>query len=73
MENQTAKILAHLKAGKTLTPREALIEHECFRLAARIHDLRGRGWPIETTMLDLGDRKHCAQYMLVNDKEKWPE
>lgn len=49
MENatQTDHILAHLRAGYSLTPLEAMDLFGCIRLAARIYDLRQDGWPIE--------------------------
>ena len=37
---QCAAILEHLKKGLSITPLEALNLCGCFRLAARIHDLR---------------------------------
>ena len=54
-DSQSARILAHLKAGRRLTPLGALELCGCFRLAARIHDLRLDGYKI--TM-----RKHAAGY-----------
>jgi hypothetical protein len=41
--NQTEAILEHLKAGNKLTPIDALNLFGCFRLAARISDLRREG------------------------------
>lgn len=38
--SQTAKILSHLKEGRTLSPLQALDLYGCFRLGARIYDLR---------------------------------
>ena len=46
--SQCADILRALKQGRTLTAMEALSEFGCFRLAARIHDLRGDGYAITT-------------------------
>lgn len=43
---QNDAILAHLKAGKAITPLGALREFNCFRLGARIHDLKRAGHPI---------------------------
>jgi hypothetical protein len=39
-ESQNASILAHLRAGKTITTPEARALCECERLSARIHDIR---------------------------------
>ena len=47
--SQTAAIREHLQSGKTLTPIQALAKYGCFRLAARIHDLKREGLEIITT------------------------
>jgi hypothetical protein len=39
-ENQCALILASLKKGAYISPMDALRDFGCFRLAARIHELR---------------------------------
>ena len=41
---QCEMILDHLKTFGSITPLEALHEYGCFRLAARIADLRDRGY-----------------------------
>ena len=46
--SQNASILAHLHTGKTISPIEALIDFRCFRLAARISELRKAGHNIQT-------------------------
>ena len=38
--SQTSKIKEHLNSGKTITAIEALNKYGCFRLAARIYDIR---------------------------------
>lgn len=45
---QCDRILAHLKAGRTLTPVEALRRFGTFRLAARINELREQGVRVKT-------------------------
>lgn len=65
---QTEMILAHLQSGKPITPLEALREYGCFRLGARIWDLKQAGHPIEMTLANSGD-KHFASYRLV-EKER---
>jgi hypothetical protein len=45
---QNQLILAALLDGDELTPLDALDRFKCFRLAARVSDLRREGWPIET-------------------------
>jgi len=41
--SQNKLILAHLNEGNSLTALDALREFGCFRLAARISDLKGQG------------------------------
>jgi hypothetical protein len=49
---------------RPLTPLEALEGCGCFRLAARIKDLRQQGHDIKTKSLILPDGKVVAQYTL---------
>ena len=46
--SQNTQILNHLKSGKKLTPIDALNKFGCFRLSARILDLRKGGHNIIT-------------------------
>lgn len=46
--SQATQILKWLQSGKRLTPQDALREFGCFRLAARINDLRRDGYDINT-------------------------
>ena len=61
---QNALIKAALKRGDALTPQDALRRFGCFRLAARIWDLKEAGLVINKTMIDQGDVK-VAEYRLV--------
>lgn len=60
---QAQRILIYLKTGKTLTPLEALKKFGCFRLAARIGDLRSQGHTIWTNYITK-DNKTFAAYKL---------
>ena len=42
------KILKYLQKGKSITPMEALEKFGCFRLSARIWELKKEGHDIET-------------------------
>jgi hypothetical protein len=60
--SQTAQIWKHLRR-EPITPLVALRDYNCFRLAARIYDLRSRGVPIVTDNITrLG--KTFAQYRI---------
>jgi hypothetical protein len=61
---QTEMIRAHLESGREITPIDALERYGCFRLAARINDLRKAGLPIET-ITEQRDGKAWAKYRLV--------
>lgn len=60
---QTNLILSALKRGEKLTPITALKRYGCFRLAARIQDLRDNGVPVNTTMVRIGESR-VARYSL---------
>jgi hypothetical protein len=47
---QIQLILQHLELHNTINPMIALNEFKCFRLAARISDLRNAGYKINTDM-----------------------
>lgn len=71
MKNNTQlnRILAHLLEHETITPLEALSEYGCYRLGARIADLRKQGYDIETKITAgknrFGDSVNFATYRLV--------
>lgn len=60
---QTKLIEKHLKNGKSITTIEALNLFGCFRLAARIADLRKSGMQIVTSYTER-DGKRWATYRL---------
>lgn len=60
---QSEKILGHMKGGAAITPVQALNLYGCFRLAARIHDLRAVGWDIEVETLPMAGT-NVAMYKL---------
>lgn len=62
--SQSAEILTWLRRGKSITPLLALRRFNCFRLAARIRDLREAGHDIKTASFALGNGKRIARYSL---------
>jgi len=62
--SQNKKIADYLNKGKKLTPIDALNKFGCFRLAARIADLRNEGMNIKTNTIKLDNNKLIAQYSL---------
>ena len=61
--SQNALVLKHLFTVGAITPIEALNNYGCFRLGARIWNLRQLGVPIETQTV-IKDGKHYASYRL---------
>lgn len=61
---QEAVILFNLQCGRTITPLDALKEFGCFRLGARIHQLKKAGHTIETLSVKQNG-KRFAGYRLV--------
>lgn len=61
---QASRILAHLRAGNRLTPLDALERFGCFRLAARIHELRREGWDICERAVETASGKRVAEYSI---------
>jgi len=60
MKSQTERILNYLKKGKRLTPLTALSMFNCFRLAARISDLRKEGHTIYTETVTKNNKTFAA-------------
>ena len=65
--SQNYEVLTRLQSGRTLTAVEALREFGCFRLAARICDLRDAGFNIKTIDVNEGGKKY-AKYVLKPGK-----
>lgn len=61
---QAVAIRRALEAGRELTPLDALQEFGCFRLAARVDELRRAGLPVET-VIDRSGAKRFARYRLA--------
>lgn len=63
---QKERILGYLMEGHSLTPLEALNLFGCFRLGARIADIKGEGYLIRTDRVkDPRTGKYYASYSLV--------
>lgn len=62
--NQKQQIAKYLSKGKSITPMDALKKFGCFRLAARIADLRNEGINIATKIVTK-EGKSYASYRLV--------
>lgn len=61
---QTQQILKTLQDGFTITAIDALNDFQCFRLSARILELKEDGWPIDKKMVKIKSGKMIAAYYL---------
>jgi hypothetical protein len=61
MKTQNEQIKAYLTKGKSITPLDALNKFGCFRLSARIKNLRDEGLNIVTKYVTK-DNKTFASY-----------
>lgn len=64
--SQAADILHHMRR-EPINPMQALMNYGCFRLAARIRDLRDDGHEIHTEVVDMGNDKRVAVYTLIKE------
>lgn len=63
-DSQNALIKGWLLNGYSITQIEALNQFGCFRLAARIADLRDQSLNVVTDMVTLENGKRVARYYL---------
>lgn len=73
-ESQAAKILRYMKDNGSITPAQAFFELGCYRLGARIYDLRAGGHRITTEKVaqknKAGDIVTFARYRLAEGVTK---
>lgn len=62
-QSQNAGILQALKEGAHITPMDALNRFGCFRLSARIADIRKMGYNVKTRIVS-SNRKNYAEYYM---------
>ena len=70
MKTQSELILDHLKSGKPLTSLDALIKFGCFRLGARIFDLKQDGHNIGTDMITKGKKTFASYFLHLEGQTK---
>ena len=61
--SQCDRILIHLQSGKSINPMQSLNLYGCFRLGARIHDLKKDGNFIDTKIIYKNGSKY-AEYSM---------
>ena len=62
--SQQIQILTHMKEHGSITGLQAMRHYDCARLAARIYDLRNRGYKIESQRWKTRSGKVVARYWL---------
>lgn len=63
--SQSEKILRHMKRGRTITQEQAVRLFKCYRLSARIADLKKKGYNIVTENVpNKGEHGYHAEYRL---------
>jgi hypothetical protein len=67
-ESQNTQILTALINGRKITPLDALDWFGCFRLSARISELKSAGWNIEKETVLLSSGKRIARYYMDVEK-----
>lgn len=61
--------MAHLQSGKSITPLEALNLYGCFRLGARIWDLRNEGYDIEMELVNYNGKRFACYHLAKNEEQ----
>lgn len=62
-KSQNTQILKALKKGARITPIDALKRFGCFRLSARISDLRKAGHKVKVRMVHMNGKNFAEYYM----------
>jgi hypothetical protein len=69
---QNSLILKHLQENGKIDPLTSLNLYGCFRLGARIYDLKQDGHQIETKRKKNGSKRSTfAEYIYKGDGNKW--
>ena len=63
-KSQTERILDYMLQGHAITPLEALEKFKCFRLGARIADIKARGYLVYSEFVTTPSEKKVKQYHL---------
>lgn len=63
LDSQNALIKGWLLNGKSITPMEALNMFGCFRLSARIANLKEEGLAVVTEIVTINDKRVARYYL----------
>lgn len=72
MKDSSRQVLELLRQRGTagVTPMDALAAVGCFRLGARIWDLKADGYPIDSELITTPSGKRVARYRLIEQPEQ---
>ena len=65
--SQAKRILAYMQEGHRITPIDALNLFKCFRLGARIADLKADGHEIKSEFVKTDTGKHVKSYWIESN------
>ena len=68
--SQASMILDHMIQGNRITGIDALTLYGCFRLPARIADIKEDGWPVQSEFVTTPSGKRVKSYFLVTETSK---
>ena len=66
-QSQNKRILAYMQEGHRITPIDALNLFRCFRLGARIADLKADGHEIKSEFVKIDTGKHVKSYWIESN------
>jgi hypothetical protein len=66
---QQERILQHLQELGSITPMQALTHYGCFRLGARIYNLRRLGHVITSELIQHGHRRYALYTLRKGDAQ----
>jgi hypothetical protein len=67
--SQCHTVLTYLKRHGSITAMQAMTEFRCYRLAARIKDLRDMGYEIETHTEEHANGTHARYELRITDHD----
>ena len=63
---QHKQVLGFLRLHGSITPLQAIRLLKCYRLGARIHELRRDGKHITSELVKSSNNRHFSKYTLIN-------
>ena len=61
--SQNDRIASYLKAGKSITPLQALAKFDCWALSSRVSNLRKRGIDVKSKLIEKNGKRFSQYYL----------